>query len=177
MPEILYEAIVLSLLNQLVFLALASLASWLQPAGGGPKVVAWLYLTGDHFSFQIETLLQPAILGVLSGYALRSDLNLTVLRYLAMPVVHPTRRAYDYAFGDITTDRFVIVTYGDGTMIYGYFGPNSLASSASDRGDIFLERLYDVEEGVWKPTEPPKSALLMLKDVRTVEFIEPAKDT
>lgn len=174
--EVVYEAIILSLLNQLIFQALASLASWLQPHAVGLPPVAWAYEAADHFAFQIETLLQPALLGVLSGYALRSNWNLPILRHLAMPIVHPTLRAYDYAFGDITTDRFVIVTYHDGTLIYGYFGASSLASSAPDRGDIYLERLYDVVEGVWTPTEPPKSALLMLRDVRTIEFIEPKED-
>ena len=175
--DIVYESIVLSLINQLIFQAIAALLSWLEPWIIGVPPIAWLYATADHFSKQIETLFLPVALGVASGFALRSNWNLPILRHLAMPIIHPTLRAYDYAFGDITSDRFVIVTYQDGTMIYGYFGPNSLASSASDRGDIYIERLYDVVQGVWTPTEPPKSALLILKDLRTIEFIEPVEET
>jgi hypothetical protein len=175
--DVIYEAIVLSLLNQLIFRATSSLFFWLEPHIAFLPIGNWLYQTADHFSFEIETLIQPAILGAISGFSLRSGWKLPILRHLAMPIIHPTLRAYDYAFGDITTDRFVIITYLDGTMIYGYFGANSLASSAADRGDIYIERLYDVIEGVWTPTEPPKSALLMLKDLRTIEFIEPAEET
>ena len=92
-----------------------------------------------------------------------------------MPVIHPTRRAYDFAFGDITTERFVIVTFSDGTTVYGFFDASSLASSDPANGDIYLERLYDVREGIWVPTMPPKSALLMLRDLRSIEFIESVK--
>ncbi len=90
--EVVYEAIILSLLNQLIFQALASLASWLEPHAVGLPPVAWAYDTANHFAFQIETLLLPALLGVLSGYALRSKWNLPILRHLAMPIVHPTLR-------------------------------------------------------------------------------------
>lgn len=174
--DIIYEAIILSLLNQLIFQAFAASANWVWPTVSGMFAPRWLYETVEHFAFQVETLLLPAVLGVLSGRFLRSNWNLPILRRLAMPIVHPTLRAYDYAFGDIPSHRFLIVTYVDGTMIFGYFGPNSLASSAPDRGDIYIERLYDIIEGVWTPSNPPKSALLMLKDLRSIEFIEPEGD-
>jgi len=175
--DVIYEAIILSLLNQVIFQAFTSLADWLRPEPPLNSVVLWLYQSGEHFSFQLETLLLPGTLGLLSGMVLRAEWNTPILTRLAMPIVHPTVRAYDYAFGDITTDRFVIITYTDGTLIYGYFGENSLASSAADRGDIYIERLYDLVDGVWTPTAPPKSALVILKDVRSIEFIEPRRET
>ncbi|NUB46072.1 hypothetical protein GEU84_016865 [Fertoebacter nigrum] len=175
--DVIYEAVILSLLNQLIFQSISAGTQWFRPALIGSPVADWLYQSGEHFAFQLEILLLPAVLGLLSGLILRMEWNTPILTRLAMPIIHPTVRAYDYAFGDITTDRFVIITYADGTMIYGYFGENSLASSASDRGDIYIERLYDVYEGVWTPTVPPKSALLLLKDLRSIEFIEPERET
>ena len=169
--DVIYEAIILSLINQLIFQALASIAVWIGPAFSNWPTIVGLYEAGDYFSLQLEVLVLPAVLGLLTGLILRAGWNTPILSRLAMPIIHPTQRAYDYAFGDITTDRFVIITYFDGTMIYGYFGDQSLASSAPDRGDIYIERLYDLIEGVWTPTEPPKSALLILKDLRSIEFI------
>jgi hypothetical protein len=174
--DVIYEAIILSLLNQLIFQTLASVVGWVELLMPDWSFKTWLGQSAAHFSFQIETLALPALLGLASGLALRAEWNTPILKRLAMPIIHPTVRAYDYAFGDITTDRFVIVTYFDGTVIYGYFGTQSLASSASDRGDIFIERLYDLVDGVWTPTEPPKSALLILKDLRSIEFIEPQRE-
>ena len=142
--DVIYEAIILSLLNQLIFQTLASVVGWVELLMPDWSFKTWLGQSAAHFSFQIETLALPALLGLASGLALRAEWSTPILKRLAMPIIHPTVRAYDYAFGDITTDRFVIVTYFDGTVIYGYFGTQSLASSASDRGDIFIERLYDL---------------------------------
>jgi hypothetical protein len=77
-----------------------------------------------------------------------------------------------FAFGDNRQESFVIVTYADGTTVYGFFGANSLAASDGERSDLYLERLYDVrEDGTWVATVPEKSALLVLRDLRTIEFI------
>lgn len=172
--EFIFESVILSLLNQMCFLFLVFLAtefSKVLPAGlaSFPAEVS-----ATRAPFFLETLVLPVLLGGFLGVLLRRGWNERLLGSLAMPVVHPTRQAFDFAFGDIKTERFVIVTYADGTTVYGFFGANSLASSAPDRGDIYIERLYDIIVGVWSPTDPPKSALLVLKDLRSIEFIEPA---
>ena len=57
-----------------------------------------------------------------------------------------------------------IVTYEDGTQIFGYFGQQSLASTDPNRSDLFLERLYDVDDDQqWQEKSPPRSALIFLK--------------
>ena len=171
--EVVFESIILSLINQLLFLllsAILSLVSAQLPASWAGLVLA---LSSTNLNFFLEVLALPALLGIATGYMLRTGWNSAILGRLAMPIVHPTRRAYDYAFGDVQGDRFVIVTYTDGTEVFGYFGRNSLAASDGDRSDIYLERLYDVTNGNWEPTSPAKSALLMLRDIRSIEFIQP----
>lgn len=94
------------------------------------------------------------------------------LSRIVSPNFHPTERAYDYAFTVGRGPSFVIVTYRDGTQVYGYFGPRSLAGSDEARSDIFLERLYTLsEDGQWIEASPPRSAILMLADLRSIEFI------
>ena len=171
--DIVYESIILSLINQLIFQALTALTSWIKPLVAGWLWQVFANFVG-HFITQVETLVLPAFLGLLLGGFLQRGWNKSILGRLGMPIIHPTRRAYDYAFGDITTERFVIVTFTDGTVVNGFFGANSLASSDPANGDIYIERLYD---GAWKPTIPPKSALLMLSDLRSIEFIDPAMET
>lgn len=127
---------------------------------------------GGRVAFFAQVLVLPVVLGVLVGAALRREWNTALLRRLAMPIVHPTRRAYDFAFGEKIGNSFVIITFEDGGRVFGYFGQQSLAASDTGRSDIFLERLYDVDEqGVWRATEPSKSALLSLKTMRSIEFI------
>jgi hypothetical protein len=170
--EVIFESIILSLLNQLVFLILAPSVSYLSGFLPVALIQTTSALSGGRTAFFAEILVLPALLGVLFGAVLRRGWNSAILRRLAMPVVHPTRRAYDFAFGDNRQESFVIVTYADGTTVYGFFGANSLAASDGERSDLYLERLYDVrEDGTWVATIPPKSALLVLRDLRTIEFI------
>ena len=172
--EIVFESVVLSLTNQLVFVVLSPSFGYLSQFLPSWLTLLLTTIAGGRVAFFIEILILPAILGILFGLNLRQGWNSAILRRLAMPTVHPTRRAYDFAFGDARQEGFVIVTYSDGTMVYGYFGPASLAASDAGRSDIYLERLYDVHtDGTWIAASPPKSALLMLRDLRSVEFIQP----
>jgi len=170
--EIVFESVVLSLINQLVFLIVAPTVGYVLDA-----FPVWLsdtlgLVSGGKIIFFLEVLVLPTLLGIGFGYNLRRGWNSSILRRLAMPIVHPTRRAYDFAFGDNRPESFVIVTFSDGTLVYGYFGQHSLAASDGERSDIYLERLYDVkDDGTWVATSPAKSALLSLRDLRSIEFI------
>jgi hypothetical protein len=171
--EVVFESVVLSLLNQLAFIVIAPSVGYASSLLPDRLVHVIEAIFGGRTSFFIEILVLPALLGVIFGANLRRGWNSAILRRLAMPIVHPTRRAYDFAFGDNRSESFVIVTYADGTLVYGYFGPNSLAASDGERSDLYLERLYDVQDdGTWVATSPPKSALLMLREFRSVEFIQ-----
>jgi len=169
--EIIFEAIILSLINQLVFLllttAVISTANWYP----GTSIQV-----GEETLFFAEVLALPAVLGALFGFNLRRGWNLALFRRLSMPVVHPTRRAYDYAFSD-RDESFLIIVFKDGTNVYGFFGQDSLAASDPNRSDIFLERLYDVGDGgQWSESVPSRSALIALDDIRSIEFVPIPKE-
>ncbi len=169
--EIVFEAIILSLINQLVFLFLVTVAAWLK--NRNPALALEF---GDRVLFFAEVLLLPGILGVVFGFNLRRGWNLALFRRLSMPVVHPTRRAYDFAFSD-RDESFVIIVFKDGTNVYGFFGQDSLAASDPNRSDIFLERLYDIgDDGQWSESVPSRSALVALDDIRSIEFVPIPKE-
>jgi hypothetical protein len=164
--EVLFDAVFLSLVNQLIFLAIVSLALWLVP------VTAARLRPDGRLVFFLEVLALPVLLGIVWGNALARDWKIASLRRLMMPNVHPTERAYDFAFARRPGPGFVIVTYKDGMQVFGYFGYRSLAATDDRRSDIYLERLYSVgEDGQWSETMPSRSALLMLDDIRSIEFI------
>jgi hypothetical protein len=171
--ETLFDAVILSLINQLVFLLIAYLL--IAPATQflPPRISSFLMgATGGRAAFFFEVLLLPALLGAMFGSALARDWHVALLRRFAMPNVHPTQRAYDYAFSEQPGPSFLIVTYKDGTQVFGYFGDRSLAATDDRRSDIYLERLYSVDDGGrWSETPTPRSALLMLDDIRSIEFI------
>jgi hypothetical protein len=164
--EVLFDAVFLSLLNQLAFQLLLAAILWLVPDPRG-----YLNPIGRP-AFFLEVIGLPVILGVLWGNALAREWKIASLRRLFMPNVHPTERAYDYAFARRAGPGFLIMTYKDGTQVFGYFGYRSLAATDDRRSDIYLERLYSVDDrGQWSEAEPPRSALLLLDDIRSIEFI------
>lgn len=160
--DLVVEAVILSLINQLVF----QLLLWPLPETS----LAWLGTKAILFS---EILVLPTVLGLLLGLNLARGWNNAVLRRLSMPVSQPVHRAHDFAFTHNRSVGLVIVTYFDGTVVFGYFGEHSMAASDVERSDIYLERLYDVkDDGQWIELDPPRGALLSLNGVRSIEFLD-----
>lgn len=162
--ELFVEAIILSLVSQMVFLTITlGLTSF-----GIPSPLS------DRARLLFEALVLPATIGFFVGKSASKGWSSKLFRALAIPTAHPVKRAYDYAFGQQRAPSLVIVSYEDGTIVRGYFGPDSLASSDSERSDLFLERLYSEDEhGQWMEMQPGRSGYVSLKGVRSIEFLDP----
>lgn len=165
LSEMAVEAVVLSLVNQLVFQTI----TWLIPLLGLP-------VPTDRPALLAEVLVLPALLGFAFGLSLSRGWNHAILRRLSMPIQSPRRRAYDFAFTVNEVESFVIVTYDDGTRVHGYYGENSLAANDAERSDLYLERIYEVQDdGQWFEMAPSRSVLLSLGGMRSIEFLEPER--
>lgn len=170
--EIVLEAVVLSLINQLVFQLLLSLSLIIPlnirvPIGTAVPAQLWFYA---------EVLCLPALLGWAFAKATGLRQVSAVLRKLSMPGTHPVARAYDFAFLQQSGPGYVILTFQDDTVIYGYYGNNSIAATDADRSDIYLESLYTLEGGAWQLAEPRRSALISLAGLRSIEFVQEDAD-
>jgi len=169
--ELVIEAIVFSLVNQMLATLIADLSNvtglstWLDAILGLPDSDSRLF-------FFLKVLVLPALLGMVLGYNLSAGWKNALLRRLSMPVTHPVRKGYDFAFGNERDTGLVEITYDDGTKIAGLFGEHSLAASDEDRSDLYLEQLYIIDNGNWKETKPPRSVWLSLRDVRSIEFLQ-----
>jgi len=164
--ELIVEAVIFSLINQIAF----QLIIW-------PVPNQFLEIIGDRSQFFIQILVLPAIIGSILGLSLSRGWNNAVLRRLSLPISQPVHRAHDFAFTNDRAAGLIIITYFDGTVVYGYFGEQSLAASDTERSDIYLERLYNVaSDGQWSELSPPRGALLALRDVRSIEFLEEERE-
>lgn len=158
--EVLFEAVTLSLVNQL--LALFTLRGMLEP---------WTWLGEGTTQFLVaEVLVQPVLVGLLVGYVAERNWMPDGFRRLLMPAVAPVRSALGFAVDQINAPSFVIITYNDEHRVYGYFGENSFARSEGV-GDIFIEALYSIEGEEWRSAQPPRGGWVTLEGVRTIEFI------
>jgi len=65
--------------------------------------------------------------------------------WLMNKLQHPFQTAWDYFF-NLRKSVFVLIHLKDGTMVGGYYGPNSYATSFPNEGDIFLEAVFQVDD-------------------------------
>lgn len=168
--EAVLDAVVLSRINQAVFLLAVGLLG-LMPLRW-PSWVDALHAT--RFPLFFEVLVLPALLGLFFAKTAASRFANGFLRKLSMPGTHPVARAYDHAFAQHTGPCFVILTFSDGVVIYGYFGEQSLAATDPDRSDIYLERVYSLtDKGAWVEADPARGVWVSLAGLRLIEFIYP----
>lgn len=173
--EIAFDVLLFSLINRLVW-ALLSEGGSLVHAGLGalteaPERLDRIVPTSTG-AFFLEVLALPFLIGIVSGHALRWGWARGVLRVVSLPVVDPIPRAYDHVFST-RGPGFVILSFKDGRTIHGYYGPASRAGRDPGRSEIFLERLYVVDDdGQWLETLPPRAALISLDGLRAIEFID-----
>jgi hypothetical protein len=82
--------------------------------------------------------------------------------------VHP--KAWDWRFS--RPERlFVLVTLTDGTQLGGYWGSRSFASSFPNEEDLFLEAVYDVEDGrIVQEKVRTRGAWVPKGSIRALEF-------
>jgi len=166
--ETVLDAVVLSLINQAAFLVLTFILEFLPLSWRAP----FLPFFETRLTFFFEILVLPAVLGLFFAKVAGSDFAHGFLRKLSMPGTHPVARAYDHAFQQHRTPCFVILTFTDGTVVYGYFGDASLAATDTERSDIYLERIYTLSGDDWTEAVPRRGALVALSGLRSIEFLK-----
>lgn len=117
--EVLFDAAILSLVNQIVFVFLTTSLIWSTKRLFGDWAQGFENILFGKPGFFIEVLLLPVLLGWFLASALTHEWLGGFFRRIALPNTHPTERAYDFAFTQLGEPSFVILTYQDGTRIYG----------------------------------------------------------
>ena len=111
----------------------------------------------------------PAILGVLLGINIQKNLLRRFLQWCGLNVVHAIPSAWDWKFGNIT-EQWVLVTLKDDTKFAGFCGQGSFISSDPAERDIYIERIYDIDnKNEWLP-RGDNSVLITPGEVKTIEF-------
>lgn len=132
---------------------------FLPPAGS-----QW-YLAGSL----VILFIVPAVLGALLGLSAQRGWGKRLLHKLRVNVVHQVPCAWDWRFSDCTNGAWVLVILKDGTRFAGLFGTQSFASTDGRERDVYIERLYDLDDNnVWTPLS--QGALILASEIRTIEF-------
>ena len=153
------EALLSYLAVSVIYYALAlPFVDSIHKSGDG-KALAWFALT----------IVGPAALGLLLGINIQKNLFRRVLQGCRLNPVHGMPTAWDWKFGGMT-DQWVLITLKDGTRFGGFCGSESFMSSDPTERDIYIQRIYDInDEKNWSP-RGENGVLIAAGEIKTIEF-------
>ncbi len=105
----------------------------------------------------------PMIWPIILKYLLTSKL-------LKGRIIHPTPKAWDYLFS-LGEPFWVLIHLKNGDLIGGLYGENSFASSFPNEQDLYLEKVWGVNENGEFIKEMEQTGGLLIKE-QEIKFIE-----
>ncbi|OYU34367.1 DUF6338 family protein [Novosphingobium sp. PASSN1] len=142
------EGIVAYITVSLVYYALAlPLMSHVQAASGFAQSLLWIFVV----------IVGPALVGAALGLNVRKGWLQWLLAKFGISTVHPVNSAWDWRFAG-TKSSWVLAILKDGSRWAGYLGGGSFLSSDPAERDLFIQRVYELDEsnnwlaresGVW----------------------------
>ena len=110
----------------------------------------------------------PAIFGLLLGISAQKGIFRRVLRWCRLNPVHVMPTAWDWKASTMQKS-WVLVVLKDDTKFAGLCGVNSFLSTDQKERDLYLEKVYDVDDdNTWHPRE--NSVLITGGEIKTIEF-------
>ncbi|MEN9856683.1 MAG: hypothetical protein RL186_1114 [Pseudomonadota bacterium] len=139
-----------------------------------PSLYSYKFLTASLYQklqwFGI-IFVGPAAIGLWSAVNVRYEWTQRLFQKLGMYPIHPVGTAWDWKFSR-TPESWVLVKLKDGTIWRGVLGPNSFISSSPQERDIFVEKVYKINENSdsdeW--IERDSSVLITHDQVQSIEF-------
>ena len=113
------------------------------------------------------------ILGAEYGVRQPSGYSPTEEEFREARETRPVIAAWDYTFARLRGDHFVMVTLSDGSTVGGIYGSHSFASSDPTERDLFLQEIYDVDDGSWSKRPEHQAILIPSKEIKHVQIWSP----
>jgi len=111
----------------------------------------------------------PALLGAVLGLNAQRGYIRRALSWLGLTSVHVMPTAWDWKFST-GPEQWVLVRLKDDTKFAGYCGIGSFMSSEPGERDLYIEKVYDLDdENRWQDCGA-KSVLIAAGEVKTIEF-------
>lgn len=134
--------------------------------------VDWNKAIGDRplFGWFIVTFISPVVLGVITGFAQRRGWwRGFLIRTLRLNIPHPVETAWEWVFSQGTW-LWATVTLTDGSDVEGIFGDKSMASSNSDRQDLYLQRYFVKDGGQLVPIDNDAGIWISAPMIKAISF-------
>jgi len=118
------------------------------------------------------TIVGAVIIAVFIGIVRKKEWIKRILLKLNISISNPIPNAWDYYFSKQNEAIWVIVTLKNGKEIYGLFGCNSFVSSDYEERDLYIEKVYNIDDHMKWIDNPQSKGILICKDeIETIEFL------
>lgn len=115
----------------------------------------------------------PIGLGLLIGRAQQTKFARRMLFRLGFNTLHPVPTSWEYKFSSVKRGVWIVATLTDSSQIAGIWGGNSFASSDSECRDLYIERVYKIDDtGQWNVVERSDGIFIAKDQIKTIEFFE-----
>lgn len=117
-----------------------------------------------------SNIVTSIITGTIIGLIKHCELPRKIFRLFKVQMNHPIPTAWDYLFNK-KEECFVTVTLKSGKTVSGNFFCNSFASSETTERDLYIEKIYDVDDNENWNEVPRSLGMYISKDeIETIEF-------
>lgn len=129
------------------------------------------------FSF-IIMVLSPYLLGQIFAIIQKKEIARKIYNKIGFSPINPIPTSWDYVFSNVPSKSWIKVTLTDDNIIYGKFSGNSYAADDETKLDIYIEKVFDVDdEGNWNAVERSNGILIVHNHIKHIEFFSNEEDS
>ncbi len=130
--------------------------------------IKWLLLI-------LVSLLCSSLIGIVFAFVKQKQFVAKVLSRCQLKTSHSVPTAWDYIFSE-QNEMFVIITLKDDKQIFGWYSTNSFTSSDPDERDMFVEKIYDYNDGEWLVDDYNQGCYISKDQIKFIEFKKGAEE-
>jgi hypothetical protein len=113
----------------------------------------------------------PFELGILLGLQARFGWFRAILSRMRLPTsVHALPTAWDYKFSNVNDPVFVLITLKNDGKVAGFLNENSFISSEQTERDIYLDKVYDLDDNFNWIENGGQGLLIASGEISTIQF-------
>lgn len=117
-----------------------------------------------------SNIMTSIITGTIIGLIKHCELPRKIFRLFKVQMNHPIPTAWDYFFNK-KEECFINVRLKSGNTVSGKFFCNSFASSESTERDLYIEKIYDVDDkNTWNEVPRSLGMYISKDEIETIEF-------
>lgn len=120
--------------------------------------------------FFIIIFIIPVLLGIIGAILYSKSIFRKIMNWVGINPIHEIPTGWDYKFYN-TSPKYVVVTLMSEQCILGYFGTKSFASSDTSERDLYLEKVFYLDnEDNWVERKNSNGIWLRGDQIKHIEF-------